>query len=90
MPHCDGKYDANAFFKDLKVPTTYLYTCFFMTNFILFGMAPKKDKDGKYPLITSMKDVKMPIIDLEDLARACVKIFNDTSYINKSIYFASD
>ena len=37
-----------------------------------------------------MKDVKMPIIDLEDLARACVKIFNDTSYINQSIYFASD
>jgi hypothetical protein len=31
-------------------------------------MAPKKDKDGKYSITTNMKDVKMPIIDVEDLA----------------------
>ncbi len=68
VPHFDGKADANGFFKDLKVPTTFLNTTFFMSNFINFGMAPKKDKDGKYSITTNMKDVKMPIIDVEDLA----------------------
>jgi hypothetical protein len=89
-PHFDGKADANAFFKDLKVPTTYLNTTYFMSNFIYFGAAPKKGEDGTYAFYTNMKDAKMPIIDTEDLALACVKIFNDSSYIGKSVYFTSD
>lgn len=82
VPHLDGKSDANAFFKDLGVPTTYFHTCFFMSNFELFGLAPKKGEDGKYPMYTNMRDVKMPVVDVEDLATACVKIFKEPAYIS--------
>ena len=46
VPHFDAKAEANAFFTDLGVPTTFLLTSFYWDNFIFFGMGPKKGPDG--------------------------------------------
>ena len=37
-----------------------------------------------------MKDIKMPVVDVEDLATACVKIFKEPAYISQSVYLGGD
>src|SRR5688572_9340425 len=45
VPHFDAKAEADAFFKD--VPTTFLLTTFYWDNLFMFGLAPKKNEQGK-------------------------------------------
>lgn len=42
VPHFDAKGEANHFFTDLGVPTTFLLTSFYWDNFIYFGSGPKR------------------------------------------------
>jgi uncharacterized protein YbjT (DUF2867 family) len=42
VPHIDAKGEADHFFADAGVPTTYLLTSFYWDNLIHFGMGPKK------------------------------------------------
>ncbi|TFG50478.1 MAG: NmrA/HSCARG family protein, partial [Gemmatimonadales bacterium] len=42
VPHFDAKGEANHFFTDAGVPTTFLLTSFYWDNFIFFGSGPKK------------------------------------------------
>ena len=44
--HFDAKADADHFFTDAGVPTTFLLTSFYWENFIFFGLGPKRGKDG--------------------------------------------
>ena len=37
IPHADAKNEANQFFTDLGVPTTFLHAPFYYENFIYFG-----------------------------------------------------
>lgn len=46
VPHFDGKGEADHFFTDFGVPTTFLLTSFYWDNFIGFGMGPKKGLMG--------------------------------------------
>jgi len=48
VPHFDAKGEADHFFADLGVPTTYLLASFFWENFI--GSGPKKGPDGTLAL----------------------------------------
>ena len=71
----DAKADANHFFTDAGVPTTFLYTSFYWENFIFFGSGPKKGPDGTYTLTLPIGDKKMPSIAVEDLGKAAYGIF---------------
>ena len=42
VPHFDAKGEADAFFRELGVPTTFLLTSFYWDNFIYFGMGPQR------------------------------------------------
>ncbi len=44
--HFDAKADADHFFRDAGVPTTFLLTSFYWENFIFFGLGPQRGKDG--------------------------------------------
>ncbi|HVB99171.1 MAG TPA: NmrA/HSCARG family protein [Candidatus Dormibacteraeota bacterium] len=75
VPHFDGKSDADHFFTDAGVPTTFLLTSFYWDNFILFGMGPKKGPDGKLTITLPMGDKKLPGMAAEDIGKCAYGIF---------------
>ena len=54
VPHFDAKGEANHFFADAGVPTTYLLTSFYWDNFIYFGLEPKRGADGVLAITVRM------------------------------------
>lgn len=75
VPHFDAKGEADQYFRDLGVPTTFLLTSFYWDNFIHFGMGPKKGPDGHLYLTLPMGDKKLPGIAAEDIGRTAYGIF---------------
>jgi uncharacterized protein YbjT (DUF2867 family) len=67
VPHFDAKGEADRFFEEAGVPTTYLATSFYWDNFIHFGMGPKRGADGKLAITMPMGDAKLPGIAAEDI-----------------------
>ena len=67
VPHFDAKGEADRFFAEAGVPTTFLLTSFYWDNFIHFGMGPKRGPDGKLALTLPMGDAKLPGIAAEDI-----------------------
>lgn len=75
VPHFDAKGEADHFFTDLGVPTTFLRASFYWDNFIYFGSGPKKGPDGKLYLTFPMDDKKMAGIASEDIGKCAYGIF---------------
>ena len=75
VPHFDAKGEANGFFTELGVPTTFLLTSFYWDNLIHFGMGPKKGPDGKLAFTLPMGDKKLPGIAAEDIGKCAYGIF---------------
>lgn len=74
VPHFDGKAEANRFFLDAGVPTTFLSTTFFFESFIDF-FRPARGEDGTLALNLPMADRKLPGIAAEDVGRTAFGIF---------------
>ena len=86
VPHFDAKGEANKFFDQSGIPTTYLHTSFYWDNFIYFGMGPKKGGDGKFALTFPMGDKKLPGMAAEDIGRCAYGIFKKgPEFIGKSV-----
>jgi uncharacterized protein YbjT (DUF2867 family) len=75
VPHFDAKGEADAFFAEAGVPTTYLLTSFYWDNFIHFGMGPKRGADGKLAITMPLGAAKLPGIAAEDIGRCAYGIF---------------
>jgi len=75
VPHFDAKGEANRFFTDMGVPTTFLLTSFYWENFIQFGMGPKRGPNGKLVLTLPMGDKKLPGIATEDIGKCAYALF---------------
>ncbi len=75
VPHFDAKGQANGFFTELGVPTTFLHTSFYWDNLIHFGMGPKKGPDGKLAFVLPMGDKKLPGLAAEDIGRCAYGVF---------------
>jgi len=75
VPHFDGKGEANRFFSEEGVPTTFLHTSFYWENFIYFGLGPKKGPDGKFAIAMPMGTEKLPGIAVEDIGKCAYGIF---------------
>jgi uncharacterized protein YbjT (DUF2867 family) len=75
VPHFDAKGEADAFFRDAGVPTTFLLTSFYWDNLIHFGMEPKAGPDGVLQFVLPMDDAKLPGIAAEDIGRSAYGIF---------------
>ena len=58
VPHFDAKGEADEFFRNAGVPTTFLRASFYWDNFIYFGAGPKKGPDGKLYLTFPIDDKK--------------------------------
>ncbi len=75
VPHFDGKGEADHFFDDISVPTTFMLASYYWENMIYFGMGPKKVADGKYAITFPMGNKKMAGIGAEDIGRCAYGIF---------------
>jgi hypothetical protein len=73
--HFDAKADADHFFADAGVPTTFLLTSFYWENFIFFGLGPKRGKDGVLAVTYPMGDKKLPSIAVQDIGKCAYGIF---------------
>ena len=91
VPHFDGKGEADRFFRDAGVPTTFLLTSFYWDNLIHFGMNPKKGPDGRLALTVPMGDRKLPGIAAEDIGRCALGVFKrGPEFIGKTVGIAGD
>jgi len=89
VPHFDGKAEADKYFKDAGVPTTFLIASFYWENLIYFGSGPKKGSDGKLALIYPMGDKKLAGIAAEDIGKCAYGIFKaGNKYIGKTVGIA--
>jgi uncharacterized protein YbjT (DUF2867 family) len=91
VPHFDGKGEADHFFSDENVPTTFLLPSFYWENLIYFGMGPKRGEDGILTLTMPMGDKKLSGIAAEDIGKCALGIFKKgASTIGKRIGIAGD
>jgi uncharacterized protein YbjT (DUF2867 family) len=74
VPHFDAKGEADRFFRDSGVPTTFLRTSFYWENFIHFGMGPQKTEDG-YVLALPMGEARLTGIAVADIGGCAFGIF---------------
>jgi uncharacterized protein YbjT (DUF2867 family) len=77
VPHFDAKGEANVYFTEAHVPTTFLRTSFYWDNLIHFGMGPRAGTDGVLEFVLPMGAAKMPGIAAEDIGRSAYGIFKD-------------
>jgi len=91
VPHFDGKGEADQFFRDLGVPTTFLLTAFYWENLIYFGAGPQRGPDGTLAITFPMDDKKLPSIGVEDIGKAAYGIFKrGREFINKTVGIAGE
>ncbi len=91
VPHFDAKGEADHFFEESGVPTTYLIPSFYWENMIYFGMGPKKDENGILTLTFPMGDKKLAGIAAEDIGKCAYGIFKaGRRYIGKKVGIAGD
>ncbi len=89
VPHFDGKGEANHFFTDLGVPTTFLLASFYWDNLIHFGMGPKPGPDGQLAITFPMGNKPLSGIAVEDIGRCAYGIFKrESDYIGKTVGIA--
>ncbi|MFD3455002.1 NmrA/HSCARG family protein [Streptomyces sp. NPDC058691] len=74
VPHFDAKAEADRFFTELGVPTTFLRTTFYWEAF-LQGFAPSRDEAGSLVLTLPMGDSPLAGIAAEDIGRVALAIF---------------
>jgi len=91
VPHFDAKGEADRYFSDLRVPTTFLLTSFYWDNFIHFGMGPKPDTEGALGITLPMADMRLPGIAAEDIGKCAYGVFRrGLSSVGKRIGIAGE
>jgi uncharacterized protein YbjT (DUF2867 family) len=75
VPHFDAKGEADRFFAEAGVPTTYLLTSFYWDNLIHFGMGPRRGADGQLVFSLPMGDARLAGIAAEDIGRCAYGVF---------------
>jgi uncharacterized protein YbjT (DUF2867 family) len=91
VPHFDAKGEADAFFRELKVPTTFLRAAFYWDNFVYFGAGPRRGEDGVLNLVLPLADMKLPGIAAADIGRVAYGVFKaGASQIGRTFGIAGD
>ncbi len=91
VPHFDGKGEADHYFTEAGVPTTFLLPSFYWENFIHFGAGPKKGPDGTYLLTFPLGTAAMAGIAAEDIGGCAHGIFKEgTSLVGERIGVAGE
>jgi hypothetical protein len=90
VPHFDAKAEANQFFTDAGVPTTFLQTTFYWDNFLNF-MRVQRDQDGRLILPLAMGESQLAGIAVEDIGRTAYGIFKrGQEFIGRTVSIAGE
>jgi len=91
VPHFDAKGEADHFFTDAGVPTTFLYASYYWDNLIHFGAGPAKGPDGVLQFTLPTGDAKMAGVAAEDIGRVAYGIFKaGDAYVGKTVGVAGE
>ncbi len=91
VAHFDGKAEADHFFTDNGVPTTFLLTSAYWENFIYFGWGPQRGEDGVLAVTFPMGDKKLPSIAAGDIGKCGYGIFGKgDEFIGKTVGVAGE
>jgi len=91
VPHFDAKGEADQFFRDAGVPTTYLYPSYYWDNLIYFGAGPAKGPDGVLQFTLPTGNEKMAGVAAEDIGRVAYGIFKaGNKYIGQKVGVAGE
>ncbi|MDP9314138.1 MAG: NmrA family NAD(P)-binding protein, partial [Chloroflexota bacterium] len=91
VPHFDAKGEADHFFVEAGVPTTFLLASFYWDNMIYFRMGPKRGEDGRLAITLPMGDKKLAGIAAEDIGKCAYGIFQrGREYIGERVGIAGD
>jgi uncharacterized protein YbjT (DUF2867 family) len=91
VPHFDAKAEADPYFTELGLPTTFLLTSFYWDNLIYFGMGPKKGPDGKLAFTLPMGNKKLPGIAAGDIGGCAYGLFRrGAEFIGKTVGVAGE
>jgi uncharacterized protein YbjT (DUF2867 family) len=86
-PHLDAKAEANAFFTELRVPTTFLQTAYYYDG--LISGALTRDPRGEPALILPLADSRLALICSEDIGRTALTILrHPDDYIGRTVSVA--
>ncbi|MEO3808017.1 NmrA/HSCARG family protein [Sphaerisporangium sp. B11E5] len=88
-PHFDGKAEANRFFTEAGVPTTFLNTTFYFENF-LGPFAPARQEDGTLAVTLPMAGYRIAGIAVEDIGRVAFGVFKRPELIGRSLHISGD
>jgi uncharacterized protein YbjT (DUF2867 family) len=89
VPHFDAKGEADAYFREAGLPTTYLLTSFYWDNLIHFGMNPRPGPDGNLVFALPMGDRRLSGIAGEDIGRCAYGVFKGgNEHVGKTIGIA--
>lgn len=90
VPHFDAKAEADQYFTDNEVPTTFLRTTFYWDG-LLGQLGPQRGEDGKLVLALAMGDSPLAGIAAEDIGRTAYGILKrGPELAGKTISIASD
>lgn len=91
VPHFDGKGEADTYFIEAGVPTTFLLISFYWENLIYFGAGPRRGEDGVLAITYPLGNAKFSGIAVEDIGKCAYGIFKrGESMIGKRIGIAGD
>jgi uncharacterized protein YbjT (DUF2867 family) len=91
VPHFDAKGEADGFFRELAVPTTFLLTSFYWDNLIHFGAGPQRGPDGTLAITFPMDDKPLPSIAVEDIGKCAYGVFKrGGEFINRTVGIAGE
>jgi uncharacterized protein YbjT (DUF2867 family) len=90
VPHFDAKAEANAFFTELGVPTTFLQPTFYFEAFIA-GAGPHRNERGELVLTMPMADNKLALIAADDIGKTALGIFRrGEEFIGRTVSIAGE
>jgi uncharacterized protein YbjT (DUF2867 family) len=91
VPHFDAKGEADEYFRELGVPTTFLLTAFYWDNFIHFGSGPQRGPDGQLAITFPMDDKRLSAMAVEDIGKCAYGIFKrGKELIGKTVGIAGE
>ncbi|MFD9124835.1 NmrA/HSCARG family protein [Kitasatospora sp. NPDC059571] len=73
VPHFDAKAEADQFFTDAGVPTTFLRTTFYWEN-LLGAFSPQRGEDGTLQLVFPMGTSRLSGIAVDDIGRTALAL----------------
>lgn len=90
VPHFDGKGEANKWFIENNVPTTFFYVSFYWENMIGFGMGPRRGDDGKLQFVLPLGKGKLSGVSSADVGRIAYGILQHPELIGAHVGAGGD